>query len=426
MEEKEIFNYFCKVNIEKIRECINERIKIPQTCLYVSFILNNIDFCDLCILGGCQIDDICVELACIMWRSGLIDFCSKHGFKFTKNHFDAIWTYKKNRNENPKYTIIPKNIVIYNVNGWEDTKNKLSHTPAMIIAKPLIDENGLHRQGYSKIQFYDKNDHIITKYINADSIIELFYTQYFETLHNKNSFDKVVMEWYRKNINYDDETLMDFNMLDNDQILFNWETRIDKNTYYKQSKWGVDSRLDSIEKKIISVITSLINGGYILTKQDIDHMISKTILITRLSILGLFKDYYFENICQYIYKSDKWKQYDYHNMRMANKIPKGEEYKKKIQMFIKNTLAINQNLKLTTNHFKYVLDNGDITSFKYLLDVVDLTDNTNQQLLDDIINLDKKRIAKLIVDYLKNKKKVKKSTKDIYNDIIKKCDDILK
>jgi hypothetical protein len=73
---------------------------------------------------------------------------------------------------------------------------------------------------------------------------------------------------------------------------------------------------------------------------------------------------------------------------------------------IKNVLTINNDVKLTINHFKNTFDNNDVISFGYLLNIIDLTNSANQQLLDDIINLDKKKIAKLIIDYLLSKKKL--------------------
>lgn len=70
---------------EFIDYCANNKTILPQICLYVYFIANDISMCDMCLQFGCNIDEICVSFACLFRNLSLIEYCAIHHLNPTEN-----------------------------------------------------------------------------------------------------------------------------------------------------------------------------------------------------------------------------------------------------------------------------------------------------------------------------------------------------
>lgn len=80
-----VFRIACVYNNDKfIVFCANNKIKLPQSLLYLYIVSNKIEMCNYCITSGCKIDKYCLSLSLKTLDIDLIKYCMRFGLKPTE------------------------------------------------------------------------------------------------------------------------------------------------------------------------------------------------------------------------------------------------------------------------------------------------------------------------------------------------------
>jgi hypothetical protein len=89
-----------------IIKCINNKIPLHQSLLYLYIIWGDVDMCKLCITNGCNVDKGCMSIACKIMNTDVIDYFLKQGLTPDNNDITQIFHYDQQGNN---YCTIPLN-----------------------------------------------------------------------------------------------------------------------------------------------------------------------------------------------------------------------------------------------------------------------------------------------------------------------------
>ena len=97
------YSHICNQYSNYLTNCISKKIKIHQINIYLLFALVysnestwTMHLLELCISAGCEIDNLCLTLACILNSTKLIKYCLDHNVKPTIRDLEYIFINYKN------------------------------------------------------------------------------------------------------------------------------------------------------------------------------------------------------------------------------------------------------------------------------------------------------------------------------------------